>query len=98
MEELLKQIIERLDRMEGAISTIKGDVSDVKGQALETNQIVKALLHQSDVQKAQIDALTNTAAKIEGEVKNLRADINAIETITAKNWTDIVQLKSVKQA
>jgi chromosome segregation ATPase len=78
------------------VSDLKSDMADVKGQLEENTSILRALEHQSQVQKAELSNLIITTARLEGEVKGLRSDINAIEAITAKNWTDIVQLKAVK--
>lgn len=78
------------------VSGLKSDMTDVKGQLEENTSILRALEHQSQVQKAELSNLIITTARLEGEVKGLRSDINAIEAITAKNWTDIVQLKAVK--
>lgn len=78
------------------VSDLKSDMADVKGQLEENTSILRALEHQSQVQKAELSNLVITTARLEGEVKGLRSDIHAIEAITAKNWTDIVQLKAVK--
>lgn len=91
-----KQIIDRLERVEQEVSGVKREVLNVKGQLDENTVILRGLEHQSQVQKAQMDNLINSTARIEGEVKNLRNDVGTIEAVTAKNWNDIVQLKAVK--
>lgn len=48
----------------------------------ETYQIVKALEHSAEVNKAECDKMTN--------------DISNVEIITSSNWNDIAKLKSVK--
>lgn len=48
MESLLKQIINKLDALEGKLQ--------------ENTDITTALLHQSEVQKAQIDAIVHATA------------------------------------
>jgi chromosome segregation ATPase len=103
MDELLqqlvagqKEILGRFDVQEKAIQNLQSDVSEVKGQLEENTAILRALEHQSQVQKAELSNLIITTARLEGEVKGLRTDVNTIEAVTAKNWTDIVQLKAVK--
>lgn len=91
-------VLKKLSNLEGHIGNLEGQIGNLEGQMSETNQVVKALLHQSEVQKAQIDQVIHATSRIEGDVKGLRSDINTIEAVTAKNWNDIVKLKTVKQA
>lgn len=63
-EQLLKQIISqldkmdsRLDRIEIDVSKIKTDVSNLEGQMLETNQIVKAVRHNTECISAEVNGL-----------------------------------------
>lgn len=62
----------------------------------EHSQILDALMHASEIQKAEIDRVNIASARIEGEVKRIREDLTAVELITLKNWNDIVKLKTVK--
>ncbi|WP_373845345.1 hypothetical protein [Clostridium sp.] len=67
-EKLLQQILdsqnktnERLDRLEA--------------QTIENTQILKALEHNSQVHKAQIDNLTHAVAELTGDVKSIKAAV-----------------------
>ena len=62
----------------------------------ETYQIVKALEHSAEVNKAECDKMTNDISHIKGDVEAIRKDISNVEIITSSNWNDIAKLKSVK--
>lgn len=62
----------------------------------ETYQIVKALEHSAEVNKAERDKMTNDISHIKGDVEAIRKDISNVEIITSSNWNDIAKLKSVK--
>ena len=67
-EKLLQQILdsqnktnERLDKLEA--------------QTTENTQILKALEHNSQVHKAEIDNLTHAVAELSGDVKSIKAAV-----------------------
>ena len=60
----------------------------------EYTEILRALEHPSQVHKAEIDKISYTVSKIEGDIKTIRDDLTAVEYMTAKNWNDIIKLKS----
>lgn len=67
-EKLLQQILdsqnktnERLDKLEA--------------QTSENTQILKALEHNSQVHKAEIDNLTHAVAELTGDVKSIKAAV-----------------------
>ncbi|SHH69795.1 hypothetical protein SAMN02745135_01720 [Caloranaerobacter azorensis DSM 13643] len=62
----------------------------------EHTQILRALEHSAQVNKAEHDSIMNDIAHIKGEIENLRKDMTNVELITASNWADIAKLKSVK--
>ncbi|MBZ9686794.1 hypothetical protein G9F72_010705 [Clostridium estertheticum] len=62
----------------------------------ETYQIVKALEHSAEINKAEHDNMTNDISHIKGNVEAIRKDISNVEIITSSNWNDIAKLKSVK--
>lgn len=63
----------------------------------EHTQILRALEHQAQVNKAEHDKMTIDIAHIKGDVESIKRDLASVELITAKNWTDIAKLKAVKQ-
>ncbi|WP_427338111.1 hypothetical protein [Caloranaerobacter sp. DY30410] len=62
----------------------------------EHTQILRALEHSAQVNKAEHDSIMNDIAHIKGEIEGLRKDMTNVELITASNWADIAKLKSVK--
>jgi len=85
-QELLKALSSLLDEKLKPIS-IKLD---------ETYQIVRALEHSAEVNKAERDKMANDIYHIKGDVESIRKDISNVEIITSSNWNDIAKLKSVK--
>lgn len=59
-----------------------------------------SLENKLDTLKAQFDEHeakdANRHIELMEEIKALRKDVGAIETITAKNWQDITHLKAIK--
>ena len=92
-QELLKAIREM----------IKEELEPVKNRLDEHTDILKALMHSSEVNAAHRDKMANDIAHIKGEVtgiKNeiieLRADMNQVEIVTSRNWNAIAKIKAVK--
>jgi chromosome segregation ATPase len=102
-ENFKTDINKRFDALENEVSSIKSEVSSIKDelalvktQVSENTQILKALKHSAEVNKAEHDKMANDIAHIKGDVEKLRRDINSVENITAKNWADITELKAIK--
>lgn len=62
----------------------------------ENTQILRALEHSSQVNKAEHDKMDNDIVHIKGDVEALRKDISNVEIITSSNWNDIAKLKAIK--
>jgi septal ring factor EnvC (AmiA/AmiB activator) len=84
-----KEILEILKRLESKIDR-------VESRQDETYQIVKALEHSAEVNKAEQDKISNDIAHIKGDVEALRKDISTVEVVTANNYAYIAELKAVK--
>ncbi|QIB27506.1 hypothetical protein [Caloranaerobacter azorensis] len=92
------------------LKPIKSDISSIKSildehtrilnehmkKLDEHTQILRALEHSVQVNKAEHDSIMNDISDIKEEIQNLKKDINKVEIITASNWADIAKLKSVK--
>jgi alpha-D-ribose 1-methylphosphonate 5-triphosphate diphosphatase PhnM len=65
-------------------------------QVDENTQILKALEHKADINKAEHDKMFMDIAKISGKIEELRSDMSTVEVIAAKNNLDIAKLKAVK--
>lgn len=77
-----KEILEILKRLETKID--------------EHTQILRALEHSAEVNKAEHDKMANDIAKIQGDVAGIKKDLSQVEMVTANNWADIAKLKAVK--
>ena len=84
-----KEVLEILKRLETK-------VDEIQTQQQEDHQILKALEHKAEVNKAEQDKMSNDITHIKGDVEALRKDISTVEIVTANNYADIAKLKAVK--
>lgn len=85
-----------LQAIEGLKKDFEQKIDVLSSQVHENTQILKALEHSAQVNKAEHDKMTFDLVEISGEVKAMRKDLATVELVTANNWSDIVKLKSVK--
>jgi hypothetical protein len=62
----------------------------------ENTQILRALEHSAEVNKAEHDKMNNDIIHIMGDVKEIKKNVSNVEIITSSNWNDIAKLKSIK--
>ncbi len=88
------------DKILKAIEDLRKDMNlkfeNQDNQLKEHTQILKALEHLAEVNKAEHDKMFFNMAEMSGEIKNMRKDLSTVEIMTANNWGDIAKLKSVK--
>jgi len=87
---------EKVDSQGNQINMLLEKVDNQGNQIKENTQILKALEHLAQVNKAEHDKMSFNIAEISGEIKAIRKDLLNVELITASNWGDIARLKSVK--
>ncbi len=75
---------------------LKEELEPIKTKLDETYQVVKALEHSAEVNKAEHDKMANDIAHIKGDVEALRKDLSTVEIVTANNYADLAKLKAVK--
>lgn len=63
----------------------------------EHTQILRALEHSAQANKAEQDKMTNDIARIQGDIESIKKGLAGVELITANNWADIVKIKSLIQ-
>lgn len=78
------------------VSDLKAEVGLQGNQIKENTQILKALEHLAEVNKAEHEKMIFDIAELRGEVQGVRQDLAKVEMITASNWGDIVKLKSIR--
>lgn len=98
-QELKKELSDRFDEIEAAISDISNDVRFLEHKGYQNEKElfkIRESLKAARFNKSENDSIMNDIAHIKGEIENLRKDMNNVELITASNWLDIAKLKSVK--
>lgn len=78
------------------LKSMQVDIKEIKLKQEETYQIVKALEHSSEINKAEHDKMAIDISYIKGDIEALRKDISTVEIVTANNYADIAKLKAVK--
>ena len=78
------------------LKSMQSDIKEIKVKQEETYQIVKALEHSAQVNKAEQDKISNNIAHIKGDVEAIRKDVSTVEIVTANNYADIAKLKAIK--
>ena len=97
MEEKILQAIEGLKNdLNSKFNTLSDKVDKQGNQINENTQILKALEHLAQVNKAEHDKMSYNIAELTEEIKAMRKNLSNVEIITASNWGDIIRLKSVK--
>ncbi|HEY8803555.1 MAG TPA: hypothetical protein VIM42_00305, partial [Clostridium sp.] len=96
IEGLREDFNQKIDKVSVKIDSLSDKVDNQGNQLKENTQILKALEHLAEVNKAEHDKMFFDMAEMSGEIKNIRKDLSNVEQITASNWGDIAKLKSVK--
>jgi len=91
-----KKLEDGQQKLEDGQKKLEEGQQKLENQVAENTQILKALEHAAQVNKAEIDKLSFEVAEIKGEVIAIRKDLSAVEVITAKNWSDINHLKAIR--
>ncbi|MCB8817236.1 hypothetical protein LJE72_17150 [Desulfosporosinus sp. SRJS8] len=78
------------------MTTLSEKVDNQGTQIKENTQILKALEHLAEINKAEHDKMSFNIGEISGDLKSIRKDLLNVELITASNWSDIARLKAVK--
>ena len=77
-----KELLETLKRIESKVD--------------ENTQILRALEHSAEVNKAEHDKMDNDISHIKGDVEAIRKDLSTVEIVTANNYAAIAKIKAVK--
>ena len=75
---------------------LKDGQKDINTKLDENTQILRALEHKADVNKAEHDKMGNDIAHIKGSIESIKKDMSTIEIVTSSNYADIAKLKAVK--
>ena len=78
------------------LKEFKAEFKIINTKLDENTQILRALQHSIEVNKAEHDKMGNDIVYIKGDVEAIRKDISNVEIITSSNWNDIAKLKTIK--
>ncbi|MFC0903800.1 hypothetical protein ACFHWD_03730 [Clostridium sp. MT-14] len=68
-------------------------LESIKLQLDENTQILKALVHSTEVSKAERDKMSNDIAHIKGSITNINENMDAVKEILGRHEVDITVLK-----
>ncbi len=74
MEKILEQILDELKGVKSEITELKQGQQNLQIQVQENTQILKALEHKADVNKAEHDNFTHQLARIEGSINIIKSE------------------------
>ncbi len=95
--ELLSAISDLLDnKLDLKLEPVNTKLDSIGTQVKENTAMIKALRHSSEINKATLDKISLDVAYIKGDVEKIKKDLSVVEKVTAKNWTDINELKEAK--
>ncbi|HAK73228.1 MAG TPA: hypothetical protein DCP36_05905 [Sporomusaceae bacterium] len=95
MEEILKQILGKLEALSDDIKEVKVQLSNVEGQLKENTSILRVLEHRSEVQAAETEGLKLTTATNEA-IERLDAKFDVLNTRLFQQETALQLIKKAQ--
>lgn len=95
MEEILKQILGKLEALSDDIKEVKVQLSNVEGQLEENTSILRVLEHRSEVQVAETEGLKLTTATNEA-IERLDAKFDVLNTRLFQQETALQLIKKAQ--
>ena len=99
----IKDIKQDIKSLQSQVQENTIQIKSLQSQVQENTGLIKALVHSSEVHKAEQDNIQNDIAHLQGDItyiksttEEIRKDLNNVEIITSSNWNDIAKLKAVK--
>ncbi len=77
--ELLELVVNEIQEMKSDLKETKEDINLIKTQQSEYGEMIQSLIHASETQKAQNDALQMEVAKLSGEMRQGFTDITEVQ-------------------
>lgn len=96
MDSRFDKIESRLDKMDSRLDKMDSRFDKIEVTLGEHGEFLKALIHNSEVNKAEHDKMSNDIAHIKGDVEAIKTDFAIVEKVTIKNWNDISELKAIR--
>ncbi|MFL0198145.1 hypothetical protein ACJDU8_21635 [Clostridium sp. WILCCON 0269] len=93
-KEDLKAIRDLLrDELKAELDPMKTQLDGLQSQVQENTQILKALEHSAEVNKAEHDKMSNNIAHMEGHLKNIDESVDVMKEVLGRHEIDITILK-----
>ena len=90
----------RFDKFEAQVNkrfdSVEKRLDILESQTKENTDILKALMHSAEVNKAEHDKMMIDIAHVQGDVAAVKKDLSTLELVTANNYADLARLKAVK--
>ncbi|WP_242863264.1 hypothetical protein [Caloranaerobacter ferrireducens] len=103
LKEFKNELIGKVDGLNGKFNELSGKFDELNNkfdnlelQVKENTQILKALEHSVQTNKAEHDRMINDIAHIKGDIESIKGDLSIVEEVTANNWANIAKLKRAK--
>lgn len=95
-DEHLKRLDDGQKRFDEQLKGLNEGQKRLETKLDEHTQILRALEHSAEVNKAEHDKMFNDMAKIQGDVTGIKKGLSQVEIVTANNWADLVKLKAIQ--
>lgn len=89
----IKEMKTEINGIKTEINGIKTEINGMKSTLDEHTLILRALEHSAEVNKAEHNCMMHDIAEIKGDIVSIKKDILLLEEVTAKNWSDISQMR-----
>ncbi|WP_352404348.1 hypothetical protein [Sporanaerobacter acetigenes] len=89
-----KSLREEVKSNSAEMKSLREEVKSIRVQQQEDHLILKALEHSAQVNKAEHDKMANDIAHIQGNVKNIAENIDAVKEIIGRHEVDLKVLKN----
>lgn len=97
--EFKNELIGKVDGLNSKFNELSGNFNELSGkfdelnskfdnlelQVKENTQILKALEHSAQTNKAEHDRMINNIAHIKGDIESIKEDLSIVEEVTANN-------------
>lgn len=96
--DMIEEILDRkLEPIKAKLDEHSAKLDEHSAKLDEHTQILRALEHLAQVNKAEHDKMANDIAHMKGDIESIKKGLASVELVTANNWADIAKIKSLIQ-
>ncbi|WP_427339978.1 hypothetical protein [Caloranaerobacter sp. DY30410] len=103
LKEFKNELNNKFDELNGNFNELNSKFDELNSrfdslelQVKENTQILKALEHSTQINRAEHDRIINDIAHIKGDIEAIKEDLSIVEEVTANNWANIAKLKRAR--